>query len=53
MKKQNFITLILIELFFFQSAQAQSTDNNAGRLSVINEYGPLLHNTVGFTGVLL
>ncbi len=53
MKKQIFITLMLIGMIsiFSINSQAQSGDNNVGRLSVINEYGTFIgHNTVGFTG---
>ncbi len=56
MKKQIFITLMLIGMIsiFSINSQAQSGDNNVGRLSVINEYGPFFgHNTVGFTGVFV
>jgi hypothetical protein len=56
MKKQIFITLMLIGMIsiFSINSQAQSGDNNVGRLSVINEYGTFIgHNTVGFTGVFV
>jgi len=56
MKKQIFITLMLIGMIsiFSINSQAQSGDNNVGRLSVINEYGTFFgHNTVGFTGVFV